>query len=175
MHRVLSLLVAASLAATPAFAGKDPCKGVKAKGDAFGMTRSYEAGDLKLRKMTTDTGSTWAMTLGFNQGGGYGAFSALSMEVLPEGTVIEVLMEDGSKVELLTSAAAGSQQVSIMGIMVSHYDLPITLEEAQVKALSSQPLKAFRVMKGAEAWKTDEFKKGDAQKFSDTAACMLGS
>lgn len=167
----LTFLLAALLFAGPAMAGKDPCKGVKVKKDAFGETRIADVGDFKLRQSK----SGWSLTLGFNHGGGYGAFTANSMEQLPEGTVVEVLMADESKVMLTTVGQTGPKVVSVMGVSVTHFDMGVAVDKASVKLLTAQPVKAFRVMKGSEAWHTAEIKNGDAKKFLEVGSCMVGS
>lgn len=171
MFRFATLIVAASLAAAPAYAGKkvkDPCKGVKAEQDAFAITRSFEKGDLKIKQV----GEAWSMQLGFNAGGGYGAFTATTTNVLAEGTVVEVMLDDGSTMSVKSSAQVGPTNVYIMGVSVTHYDVPITLSDEEAKMLAAQPIKAFRVMKGAEAFHSGEANKGDAKKFMEAVACM---
>lgn len=169
--RLMALALLAALASTPALAGGDPCKGVQVKKDAFGTARSYTAGDLKIRK----AGESWTFIIGLNKGGGYGAFTSTNLEQLAAGTGIEVMLEDGSVVQLNTSAAAGGQIVSIMGVTVTHYDLPVTVTLEQLQTLTAQNIKAFRVLRGAEQWFSGEFKAGDAGKFKETVVCMMGS
>lgn len=162
------ILFASLLLCSPAFAGKDPCKGVKSKTDAFATTRSFEKGDLKIKKVD----DAWSMQLGFASGGGYGAFTATTSHVLPEGTKVEILLQDGSKLSVSSSAQVGPTQVNIMGVAVTTYDVPLTLTEDEAKMLGTQPIKAFRVMKGAEAFHSGEPNKGDAKKFAEAMACL---
>jgi hypothetical protein len=168
MNRILSVALAAFLFSTAAHAAKDPCKGVKIQKDAFGSTRVAEVGDLKLKR----TADKWVFVLGMNKGGGYGAFSTNNMEFLPEGTAVEILMEDGSSINLLTVGAAGPTMYSIMGVMVTHYDLNLAVSDEHIGLLLSQPVKAYRVLKGADTWQTDEFKSGDIKKFQEIGTCM---
>ncbi len=171
MSRLTSLMLATALFASPAFAGgkkvKDPCKGVKSEQDAFALTRSFDKGDLKIKKV----GDAWSLQLGFNAGGGYGAFTATTTNVLAAGTVVEVMLADGSTMNLTSSAQVGPTNVYIMGVSVTHYDVPLTLSDEEA-AMLTQPIKAFRVMKGAEAFHSGEANKGDAKKFAETMACM---
>ncbi|HMV68200.1 MAG TPA: hypothetical protein PKA64_15240 [Myxococcota bacterium] len=169
--RLIGLAVLATLASAPALAGGDPCKGVQVKKDAFGSSRSFSAGDLKIKKV----GEAWTFTIGTNKGGGYGGFSSTNLEQIAAGTTIEVMLADGTRVELQTSAVAGGQIVSVMGVTVTHYELPMTVTAEQLQQLVSQPIKAFQVMRGADQWTSGEFKNGDATKFKDTVMCMMGS
>jgi hypothetical protein len=169
MTRFFSMLLAASVLCSPAMAGKDPCKGVKSKSNSFGVTRSLESGDLKLRK----TNDAWSMGLGFGHGGGYGAFAATSQEVLTEGTLVEFLMGDGSSIKLTTSAPAGPTFVNIMGIVTSVYELTMSVSVEDATLLTGQTIKAFRVMKGSEEWHQSEVNKGDAKKFQERGQCMV--
>lgn len=172
MNRFATLLIASALAASPALAGgkkvKDPCKGVKSKQDAFALTRAFDAGDLKIKQI----GDAWSMQLGFNAGGGYGAFTATTTNVIAEGTTVEVMLGDGAKLTATSSAQVGPTNVYIMGVSVTHYDVPVTLTAEEAAILGSQPIKAFRVMKGAEAFYSGEANKGDAKKFAEAVACM---
>jgi hypothetical protein len=168
MNRLATLALATLLFSTAAHAAKDPCKGVSVKKDAFGSTRVAEVGDLKLKR----AGDKWVFVLGMNKGGGYGAFSAANMEFLPEGTVVEILMEDGSSISLTTVGASGPTQYSVMGIMVTHYDLNLSVSDEHIGLLLSQPVKAYRVLKGSDTWNSDEFKAGDIKKFQEIGTCM---
>jgi hypothetical protein len=170
MSRFTVALLAAMLS-TSAFAAKDPCKGVKVKKDAFGSTRVAEVGDFKVKQVQDG----WALSLGFNHGGGYGAFTANSMEQLPEGTIVEVLMADGSKLELESVGSTGPKLVSVMGVSVTHFDMAVGVDKAKLELLTSQEVKAFRIMRGAEAWHTSEIKKGDAKKFQEVGSCMIST
>jgi hypothetical protein len=169
--RLLGLALLATLASTPALAGGDPCKGVQVKKDAFGGSRVFEAGDLKLRK----TGDAWTFIIGLNKGGGYGAFSTTNLEQIAAGTSVEVMLEDGSVVALSTSAVAGGTIYNIMGAVVTHYDLPFTVTAEQLTTLTAQQIKAFRVLRGVDVWYSGEFKTGDSGKFKETATCMMGT
>lgn len=169
MIRTLALAITASLLATPAFAAKDPCKNVKVESNKFGSSRYLEAGDLRLRK--TDGG--WTMTIKFNAGGGYGGFTAMKFEAIPQGTPVEVLLEDQSKVVITTSVTAGPQIVAVMGVTATYYELTATVSDEDVKALSAQPIIAARAMKGTETWYMGEISKGDAKKFQEASSCMV--
>jgi hypothetical protein len=169
--RFVGLLLASTLLATPAFAGKDPCKGVSVKKDAFGETRSFEAGDLRLKK----SGDTWNFTIKFNVGGGLGGFTALSFNMIPAGSTVQLALADGSVVDLTSSANATTQTTAVMGVVVQYLEIPMSVTPDQIKALTAQDIKAARLIQNDSAVATSEFKSGDASKFKATAACMIGS
>ncbi len=163
-------LLTGLLLASPAFAAKDPCKGVTLKKDSFGDNRILEAGDLKLTK----AGDKWAFNASFGAGGGYGGFTALTFDPIPGGSTVDVLLADDSIVQVTTLTLATPQTVAIMGIVSQEYNLPISLTTDQVKALSAQTIKAVRVLKATgETWYVGEISKGDATKFQEAAACMV--
>lgn len=167
MKRTASLLVVSTLLASTALAG-DPCKKWKEKKDAFGVTKTLDTGDYKLVKSPE---GAWSFTFGVNASGGYGGFGVQSQELVPAGTQVDFVLDGGEKVSLNTSSVAGPKQYSIMGVMVSHYDLQFTLTPEQLAAVVAKPITAYRIMKGAEAWLSDETKKGDATKFQASAVC----
>jgi hypothetical protein len=171
MRRLFTLVAASMLLSTPSFAAKDVCKGVKVKKDAFGSARVAEAGDLKLKFVD----GKWVLTLGINAGGGYGGFAANRLENLPEGTDVEVMLADDTRIALQTSASVGPQLINIMGISVTHYDLPFSLEPEIVRSLVNQPITAYRIVKAGDTWAQSETKKGDAKKFTEMGTCMLGT
>ena len=170
MNRLLAALLLTSFVATPAFAEKDPCKGVQIKKDSFGSSRQFEAGELTIRQ----TGESFTVNLGLNKGGGYGMFTTMNIEQLPTGSNVEVLFEDGSSITLTTTAPAGGQFVSIMGISTTHYELPLAVSVEQLRTLIAKPIKAYRVVVGADTWGSAEVSKGDSAKFAETVTCMIG-
>lgn len=171
MKRLLALALASAVLTTPAFAEKDACKGVQLKKDSFGSVRYFEAGELTLKVIE----GKWTLQLGMNKGGGYGGFATMNLEQLAAGSAVEVLFEDGSSAQLTTSAPAGGQFVSIMGVSTTHYEVPIQLDVDAIKGLIAQPIKAYRVVVNGETWAKGEVSKGDAAKFIETATCMIGT
>lgn len=169
--RFLSLLVASTLLATPALAAKDPCKGVTVKKDAFGETRSFEAGDLRLKK----AGDAITFTVKFNVGGGVGGFTALSFNMIPAGSTLQIALADGSVIDLTTAANAVTQTSAIMGIVVQYMEIPMTVTVDQLKALTASEIKGARIIQNGAAAASAEFKSGDAKSFMTTGACMAGS
>ncbi len=171
--RHIAVLAFAALLAAPstAFAGKDPCKGVKVKKDAFGSYRTFEMGDFKVK--SSETG--YQLSLGLNTGGGYGGFGSNSNEMVMQGAIVEFLMADESHIEITTSANTGPKLVTIMGVSITHYELPLSLTAEQMTQFTSQPVTAFRVMQGGDAWHTGEVKKKDSEKFNETMKCMLST
>jgi hypothetical protein len=170
MRHLVAALLLSSFVAAPAFAEKDPCKGVQIKKDSFGSSRYYEAGELTLR----GSNGTWTLNLGINKGGGYGAFTTMNLEQLPAGAQVEVMFEDGAVLAMSSSAAAGGQFVSIMGISTTHYEVPVLVTVEQLKELIGKPIKAFRVVVNGETWGSKDVSKGDSDKFRETVACMIG-
>lgn len=168
MNRTLALIVAGCLASSSAFAAKDPCKDVSVKKDAFGTVRTYDNGDIDFKKI----GESMQIVFEFTGGGGYGGFSSGSLQQVPEGTAVEVMMADGSVLTLMTTAPAGPVTYAIMGIVVTKYPLIVGVTAEQVAQLLAQDIKAARVMKGAETWMALEIKPNDAAKWRETVTCM---
>lgn len=169
--RFATLLLASSLLATPAFAGKDPCKGVSVKKDAFGETRSFEAGDLRLKK----AGDNITFIVKFNVGGGLGGFTALSFNMIPAGSTLQIALADGSVVDLTTSANAVTQTAAVMGVVLQYLEIPMTLTADQLKALTASEIKGARIIQNGTAAASAEFKAGDSKAFKETGACMAGT
>lgn len=171
MTRLIALVVAGALAASPAFAAKDPCKDVSIKKDAFGTTRVYDKMDIQFRK----TGEQTVLGFEFSGGGGYGGFAMSAGQQVPAGQAVEVLLADGTIVPLATSAPAGPVVYNVMGVVVTKYPMSVTVSPEQLAQLLGQDIKAARVMQGAETWMSMEVKPPDAQKWRATVQCMIGS
>ncbi len=162
---MIGTLFSALLLVNTAHAG-NPCAGVKVEADKFTQKQTSS--------VLLYAASYTVAEIRFNEGASelkleFGA-SGLHQQALPAGTTVQLLLKDGSIVELASSAEAPPVPTSKYGGVGTYWEVRYALDKTTLSALSGQALTAIRTTLPSGEVTRDAF-KGQVKKLQKGAAC----